>query len=239
MTIIDQPTTARSRRTRHALLDAAHAILEEHGFPALTMGDVAQRAGVTRRAAYLHFHSRTDLVAALFDHIAREHDLAGSLKRVWQAPDARGALTCWSEHLARYHPKLIAVDRAITQIERHDPDAAAYRARITKSQRDSCVRLAKWLHRDKQLAHPWTVATAADLLFGLISTDTIDRLLNNCHWKPEQLARRINLLLTRTLALPPNSAADENRPQPRSRVAPPPSRPAQRSSGSQVLHLPP
>lgn len=62
MTGIDQPLNARSRRTRTALLDAAMALLEEEDFDALTMGQVAQRAGVSRRGAYLHFGSQTELV---------------------------------------------------------------------------------------------------------------------------------------------------------------------------------
>lgn len=202
MTTIEPPTTARARRTRHALLDAAEAILEERGFPALTMGAVAQRAGITRRATYLHFASRTELVGALFDHLASKHDLAGSLERVWDAPDSNSALACWSEHLARYHPKLVAVDRAIAQLERHDPDAAAYRAHISESQRTSCTRLAEWIHRDGHLAKPWTPGTAADLLFGLISTDAVDRLTKDCQWGRQQLARRLEVLLTRTLTDP-------------------------------------
>src|SRR5262249_7598513 len=54
---IPAPATARGRRTRTALLDAARAVIESKGFGALTMARVAEQAGVTRRAAYLHFPS--------------------------------------------------------------------------------------------------------------------------------------------------------------------------------------
>ncbi|MGH2783315.1 MAG: TetR family transcriptional regulator [Thermoleophilaceae bacterium] len=61
----------RSRRTREALLDNAQMILERNGFAGLAMSAVAARAGVTRRAAYLHFASRSDLVAGLFECFSR------------------------------------------------------------------------------------------------------------------------------------------------------------------------
>src|SRR5690242_17802927 len=48
-------TNVRGRRTRAALLAATREVLEEGGFEELTMTAVAERAGVTRRAIYLHF----------------------------------------------------------------------------------------------------------------------------------------------------------------------------------------
>ncbi len=95
-TTISEPTNARSRRTRAALLAAAHTILEEQGFEALTMSAVADRAGVTRRAVYMHFTARAELVGALFDHVAAVEGLAESLRGVWEAPDAVSALDQWA-----------------------------------------------------------------------------------------------------------------------------------------------
>src|SRR5688572_23279920 len=58
MSPIETPANSRSRRTRSALLSAARDLLEEGGAEALTMSSVAERAGVTRRAVYLHFGVR-------------------------------------------------------------------------------------------------------------------------------------------------------------------------------------
>lgn len=207
MTTIEQPANARSRRTRRALLDGARAILEEEGAAALTMAAVAERAGVTRRAAYLHFPSRADVVASLFDHIAEQQGLGPSLDHVFAASDSVAALDRWAEHLARYHPALIAVDRAITHAQRHDPDAAAHRERISTAQRNNCRRLARWLADEERLASPWTIGTATDMLFGLISTDMMDRLLHDCRWSPQLLASSLAALLRRTLVVPGSPAS--------------------------------
>src|SRR6266702_6574867 len=100
---IEQPRNARSRRTRAALLAAARALLEEHGPGRLPMTAVAERAGVSRRAAYPHFPSRADLLIELFGYVSEQEGLAGSLKLVRQARDAAAALDEWASHLARFH----------------------------------------------------------------------------------------------------------------------------------------
>lgn len=53
-----------------------------------------------------------------------------SLRPVWEAADAVSALDQWAAHLARYHPRLIAVDRALQRVWRDDVDAAAHRTRV-------------------------------------------------------------------------------------------------------------
>src|SRR5215475_6128234 len=196
---ISDPANARSRRTQTALLDAARAVIEAEGFGALTMARVAEQAGVTRRAAYLHFPSRTDLVTALFDHVAAREGLADSLARVWSAPDARTALSEWAAHVARYHPRILAVDRASAAAADTDPDAAAHRAQVTADQLAACRRVAQRLAREGILAQPWTTGSAAELLWGLLSPDLITRLTVTCQWGTADLADRLAVLLHRTL----------------------------------------
>jgi AcrR family transcriptional regulator len=195
---ISEPTNARSRRTRKALLDAAHAILKEDGFEALTMTAVADRAAVTRRAVYLHFPSRTELVAALFDHVAAVEGLDESLQPVWEAPDALSALDEWAAHLARYHPRLLEVDRALQHVWRDDPDAAVHRKRVVAAQLANCRRLARWLENEGRLAGQWTTGSASDMLFALISSDLVEALIVDRRWSRRRLAERLALLFRST-----------------------------------------
>src|SRR5690625_5109916 len=113
MSTVSGPRNARSRRTRDALLAAARSLIESDGMEALTMAAVAERAGVSRRAVYLHVRSRAELATALFEYINDSEDLATSLRPVVHAPDAATALTEWARHLARYHPPLIPIGRAL------------------------------------------------------------------------------------------------------------------------------
>jgi AcrR family transcriptional regulator len=195
---IQTPVNARSRRTHATLLSAARAILEEDGFEALTMAAVADRAGVTRRAVYLHFASRAELVAGLFDHVAAEAGLHDSLAKVWAAPDAAASLDEWARHLARYHTKLLAVDRAIERVRRADPDAARHRERVTRAKMAGCRRLAGRLDDEGVLAAPWTVGSATDMLFALISSDVVEGLTVDRRWSKQKLASHLGLLLRST-----------------------------------------
>src|SRR5581483_5132314 len=174
MTTIDSPTNARSRRTRARLLSAARAVLEERGFEALTMSAVADRAGVTRRSVYLHFGSRAELVGGLFDHVAEQEGLHESLARVWAAPDGASALDEWARHLARYHTRLLAVDRAIARVRDCDPDAARHRERVTREKLSGCRRVVQRLADDGVLADSWTVDAAADMLFAISTSDVVE-----------------------------------------------------------------
>jgi AcrR family transcriptional regulator len=58
--------------TRDAILAAAQAMMAEHGPHALTVSDVARRAGVNRGTAYQHFLAREELVTAVIDRLGRK-----------------------------------------------------------------------------------------------------------------------------------------------------------------------
>ncbi|TDC09766.1 TetR/AcrR family transcriptional regulator [Streptomyces sp. 8K308] len=211
---IDAPRNARGRRTRSAILAGARALLEERGLEALTMTAVAERVGVSRRGIYLHFASRTELVTALFDHVAGEEGLYESVDRVWQAPDAVAGLDEWARHLARYHPRVLAVDEAVRRVRAQDPDAARHYERAAASQLAHCRRLAEWLAAERRLAPPWTVRTAADMMRSLVSSDLVSALLAERGWSQEELGDRLALLHRRTFALPA-PAEDGGRAVPR------------------------
>jgi AcrR family transcriptional regulator len=61
------PQTARSTRTRAALLRAAMARFQAQGVEATTAAEIAGDAGVTLRTFYRHFPSKHDLLFADYD----------------------------------------------------------------------------------------------------------------------------------------------------------------------------
>jgi AcrR family transcriptional regulator len=146
----------------------------------------------------MHFPSRTELVAALFDHVADTAGLADSLSAVWQAPDAASTLDAWAGHLARYHPPLLAIDRALQRVWQHDPDAAGHRDRVVAEKLANCRRIIRRLADEDRLAAPWTTRTATDMLFALISSDLIEALTVDRHWSQKRLADGLAALLRAT-----------------------------------------
>jgi AcrR family transcriptional regulator len=197
---------ARSRRTRLALLAAARTLVEREGVAAVTMASVAEQAGVTRRAVYLHFSTRAELITALYRYVNEAADLTESLKSVWRAPDASAALDEWAHHLARCHTELIPVGQAFQRVRGTDPDAGHYWDLVMRQWRKSCRRLAEWLAIEARLAAPWTVDTAADMLWALMSFDVLAALVVDRRWSRKRLARRLSVLLGSTFVAEPAPA---------------------------------
>jgi len=55
----------KRERTRAALIAAAWAVVDEKGFAAASLEEIARRAGMTRGAIYSNFPSRSDLILAM------------------------------------------------------------------------------------------------------------------------------------------------------------------------------
>lgn len=189
---------ARGIRTRKALLAATREILEEGGFEALTMSEVARRAGVTRRSVYLHFESRSQLVQALYEFVAESDGLAASLDRVWAAPDGAATLTEWAHHVARYHSRVMPVDRAIQQAHDRDEDAGAHRVRVMAGKRTGCERIFQRVADDGELDPMWSIESATDMLMALTTSDVVGTLMVDCGWQQDRFAEHFAQLLRRT-----------------------------------------
>jgi AcrR family transcriptional regulator len=195
---VDEPQNARGRRTREALLSAARRLVEERGFEAVTLAAVAEAAGVSHRALYLHFHSRSDLLTTLYRHLGVTEDLASSLARVWDSPDAVSALSEWAAHIARSHPRILAINRAIERARFTDPDAAALWDLTMRNWLKSCRRLAAWLDDEGSLSERWTVPSAADMLWTLMSWDVTERLVVSRKWSERRYTEMFGDLLLST-----------------------------------------
>src|SRR3954466_8701052 len=70
MAIPAEPEDRRRRRQppdvrRDQILDAAEEVLLSNGLNATTVADVAEAAGIAKGTVYLHFESKTELMAGL------------------------------------------------------------------------------------------------------------------------------------------------------------------------------
>jgi AcrR family transcriptional regulator len=95
--VCDTPQVPRRREQRRqarerVILEAAQELMEEHGYDAMTMDDLASRAGITKPTLYQHFPSKEEIAVRAIVHRMR----------------------CAREFLAEQDPAL----RAITRLER-------------------------------------------------------------------------------------------------------------------------
>ncbi|CAN5126541.1 ScbR family autoregulator-binding transcription factor [soil metagenome] len=61
---------ARSEATRRRILDAAIELFSEVGFAATSLGDILERAELTKGALYYHFESKESLASAIIEEAA-------------------------------------------------------------------------------------------------------------------------------------------------------------------------
>lgn len=203
MTRIDHPQNRRSQETRAAILDATWRLLEQRGAADTTMAAVAEAAGVSRRAMYLHFASRGELFLALRETVDERLDLERSVRPVTEAPDAVQSLDAWARHVVTYHSRIASIMRAVDRIRHEDPDAEALWNEARGRWYEGCEWLATRLADEARLAPPWTVATAADLLRALMAVDLIDELGTERGWGEQLLTERLQLVARRTLVVDP------------------------------------
>ncbi len=165
-----------STETGQRILDAALTCAQAG--PDFSMADVAAKAGLSRQAAYLHFPDRAALLTSLQAHARQELDPAAMA----QAPSARAALSDLIARLADDYPKLWPVLRAAGG-ETEAPERLAL-----------CQALAGRFREEGALAPHLSPATAADLLFSLMSPSVWHALVGARSWDAGRYRSHIGYL---------------------------------------------
>ncbi|WP_419703474.1 TetR/AcrR family transcriptional regulator [Promicromonospora sp. NFX87] len=98
--------------TRAAILDAAEALFAEHGYPRVTIGRIAQEAGVAQGTVYASFGNKLALIRALTERAAEDDSIGAALSVVAEASDAREIVSLvvrGTGDVVRRHWRLMAV----------------------------------------------------------------------------------------------------------------------------------
>src|SRR6266581_2623207 len=89
----------RVKRTRILLREALIALIEEQGFDALTVGELTERAMVSRAAFYRNYQDKYDLVEQIFEEAMST--LFGAIGELGREHPAEIWVTFF-EHIAEY-----------------------------------------------------------------------------------------------------------------------------------------
>jgi AcrR family transcriptional regulator len=183
--MLDSMSSRNPATTHAAILDAARELFEANGYYAVGLEAVAQKAGVSRQAIYLHFDSKAALLEALHQRV-NEHDVAPAMQRVWRCADASSALDTFVAAAATAIPRFIGIYYALEPAARLEPIAAATWEPPREGRYADCLRLAEWLDRGGMLAPGVTTRAAADVLFALVSVHQYENLVMICGWSPRR-----------------------------------------------------
>ena len=183
---------------RPKILEAARRLIEEEG-AGVSMGRIAARAGVSRRAVYLHFDSRTRLLLDLVDHVDRAGRLAERAATVWESAAGVEALRRFVALNASYNPEIDAIGRALDLAREDDPAAAAAWEDRMAGRRKACRRIAAWIADEGNLADGWAVSDAADIIWALTNITVWHDLVVDRGWSGEKYRDHVTGILEATL----------------------------------------
>lgn len=184
--------------TRRRILEATRSVIETESASA-PVERVAEAAGVSRRAVYLHFASRTELLLALVAHVDETGELPERAARVWAAGSGVAALEEFVRLNARYNAEIAGVARALDESRRSDPAARAAWDDRMSGRRRACRRLVRWLERDGVLDEVWSVPSAADLVWALTNVPCWHDLVVARGWSNQRFERSVTRALRRAL----------------------------------------
>lgn len=190
---ISKPQNTRSRRTREALQSSALEILRDEGPHAVTMSSVAKLAGCSRRAVYLHFESRAQLLVSLIDYANRTEGFDDDIQIVRQAEGPAERLRAHGQFLGRYHTKIAPIVIAVARVRDTDEAAAQMWETAMKGWRSSCRSILEEV-AGAGLLNPRfdSLDDAVDLLWSLMSIDILRALVHDRGWSGEKYGRYLS-----------------------------------------------
>src|ERR671932_1533491 len=185
--------------TRQRILEAARDLLEARPGATIAMGEVAEEAGVSRQAVYLHFADRTSLfleVSRLADSTARTR---ARQRRIDEAPTARDAFREAIALQAFLKPRLKGVATALDVLRRSDPAADAAWKEREHARLQRCHQVVQRLHDEGELAPGWDVPSAAGCFWAVTSQRVWHHLAMDQGWSAARYRDHITMLLEAAL----------------------------------------
>ena len=205
----------KARATRRAVVDAARRLLEERGYAATTVVDVAHAAGVSPESIFKGFGTKAALVKEVFDvAIAGDDEPVAVADRpearaVQAEPDVREKLRLYAEQAAVRAQRSAKVQLVIRNGASGDPALDELWQRLQAERLTGMTMFARHLVGTGGLSVG--VEEARDVLWTCISIEVYDLLIHQRGWSLESYAEWLARMLVASLvdASTPGSPAAE------------------------------
>jgi AcrR family transcriptional regulator len=199
----------QARLTRRAVVDAARDVLTERGPAAVTMRDVAERAGVSAETVKKAFGTKAALIKTVYDVTLAGDDEPipmidrPEIRAVFAATDPREKLARYAararqvgERVGPMLAKLLAAARG------GDPELAQFRATINGERLIGVGALVNNLVATGGLRPDLDPDHARDLVWTLISPEVYELLVSDRGWSPDEYEQWLARALADALAAP-------------------------------------
>jgi AcrR family transcriptional regulator len=191
-------SSSESEKTRTRILEAAWRLTEERRGQGVRMRDIAEAAGVSRQAVYLHFGSRAELMV---DTVRYGDEVLGRDERLGRYRASTTGVELLDAYVAfwgNYIPEIYGIAKALLEARETDEAAAAAWDDRMGSVRERCRNIIETLHRDGMLAREWSREEAVELMWTMLSIRNWEQLTIECGWSTGQYVARMQKLLKRT-----------------------------------------
>ena len=198
--------------TCERILAATQALVAERGSK-LKLSDVADRAGVSRQAVYLHFGDRTGLLVALVQHMDETLALADSLAHLFQAETGADVIARTMALHGRFSVSIDPV-ASILEAAQYEDEAlgAAWRDRM-RFRHQVHRKIVQRIAELGELAQECPPEAAADLLYALTLPGPWRELTRELGWEQSQYVNAMSWLLGKALLAPVSPQPAPKAPQ--------------------------
>jgi AcrR family transcriptional regulator len=195
----DSSTRARqAQETRRRIVEAAAALFVRDGYSATSISAIADGAGVAVPTVYASLRSKANILRAVVELTVRGDDETAPLasRRRWQEmerqQDPREQLALFAHLHRQICDREAAVFAQLEAAAGADPEARQLLAEHDQRRYDTQRRLARSLHRRKQLKPGLAAREAADVIWTLASERTYLALVRDRRWKADTYERWVS-----------------------------------------------
>jgi AcrR family transcriptional regulator len=181
----------RAQETRARMVEAGYALIRDQGYPATTVAEVADRAGVAVQTVYFTFGSKPGLLREVFQFaVLGDHRPAGPGEREWfhamtQADDLDSALAIAVEAMATIIKRVAPLTPAV-QMLADDPDVASWSAHSEELRREGYRRVIEALTEKAPLREGLTTEDATTILLTWLGPDDYRSMVLTHGWTDEK-----------------------------------------------------
>src|SRR5215217_838114 len=205
----DSSNRARqARETRRRIIEAAAELFAREGYSATSIRAIAETAGVAVPTVYATLRTKANVLRAVVELTVRGDDEAAPLavRADWQAIERQQHPREQVAAFAHLHRQICDREAAVfAQLEAAagaDPAATQLLAEHDQRRYETQRRLARSLHRRKQLKAGLGAREAADVIWTLASERTYLALVRDRGWKADHYERWVAEQLVAALLRP-------------------------------------
>ncbi len=199
----------QARRTRRAVVTAAHDLFLAQGYAATTIDAIAQAAHVSRRTVFNSVGGKPALLKLALDWAIAGDDepiaMADrpAVKAIQAEPDPRQALALWSQNVAGVAARVAPIGAVLAAAADVDPAAAQLVADAARARMIGATAFVRYLASLGGLAAGVTQQHAADLCWALMDGHLHRLLVTQRGWTSTDFTRWLTDSLAAARLPPP------------------------------------